>query len=180
MKLGFFKKGQKGFTLVEMMVVMAIMAVLATIVVPAVTGTKEVSESSQMKTDASALRNAITIFQNTSLTSAWPEQTFDGSSGNYTNTEYTKMGTLGVTSSTHKEINWDAVTLVRQDDGSSVSLALVPDFLDKQPGTVILKRDALHEYIWLLAIEAEGTTQETRVVEVYKLNAAADAYEQKY
>ena len=43
MKLGF-KKGQKGFTLVELMVVMSIMAVLAAIVVPAVSGTSEVSK----------------------------------------------------------------------------------------------------------------------------------------
>ncbi len=176
MKLGF-KRGQKGFTLVEMMVVMAIMAALATIVVPAVTGTKEVSENSQMKTDASAVKNAVTKFQNDSLTSAWPEQTL---ATLYNSANETSKVTPAITASTHKEISWTAETLARQSNGSSASLALVPDFLSKQPGTVILMRGNLHEYIWLLAIEAAGTSQETRNIQVYKLNTAGTAYEQIY
>lgn len=61
MKLGF-KRGQKGFTLVEAVVVMAIMAVLATIVVPAVTGTKQVSLDSQVAQDAGVIETAVSDY----------------------------------------------------------------------------------------------------------------------
>ncbi len=62
MKLGFkkfIKRGQKGITLVELMVVMAILAVLASIIFPAVSGTQEVSVNSQTKQDASTVGNAM-------------------------------------------------------------------------------------------------------------------------
>ncbi|MBI2829774.1 MAG: prepilin-type N-terminal cleavage/methylation domain-containing protein [Chloroflexi bacterium] len=63
MKIGFIKstikKGQKGLTLVELMVVMSILAVLAAIVFPAVSGTQEVSKGSQVKQDASTVANAV-------------------------------------------------------------------------------------------------------------------------
>lgn len=58
MKLGF-KRGEKGFTLVELMVVMAIMALLASIVVPAVSGNKKTSQETQTKQDASAVDTAV-------------------------------------------------------------------------------------------------------------------------
>lgn len=59
---GFFKRGQKGFTLVELMVVMAIMAVLSAIVVPAVSGTSEVSKDSAVRQDASTVATAVSDF----------------------------------------------------------------------------------------------------------------------
>ncbi|MBI2958424.1 MAG: prepilin-type N-terminal cleavage/methylation domain-containing protein [Chloroflexi bacterium] len=49
----------KGFTLVELMVVMAILGVLAAIVTPAVSGTKQVSKDSQVKSDATSGQNGI-------------------------------------------------------------------------------------------------------------------------
>jgi len=58
MKLSF-KKGEKGFTLVELMVVMAIMAVLSAIVVPAVTGTKQISLDTQVSQDAAVVESAV-------------------------------------------------------------------------------------------------------------------------
>ncbi len=65
MKLGFkrfIKRGQKGITLVELMVVMAILAVLSAIVFPAVSGTQETSKNSQVKQDASTVSAAVNDF----------------------------------------------------------------------------------------------------------------------
>ncbi|MBI2829773.1 MAG: type II secretion system protein [Chloroflexi bacterium] len=53
------KRGQRGLTLVELMVVMSILAVLAAIVFPAVSGTQEVSKGSQVKQDASTVNTAM-------------------------------------------------------------------------------------------------------------------------
>lgn len=61
MKLGF-KKGEKGFTLIELMVVMAIIAVLAAVVMPAITGTKQISINAQVSQDASATETATSNY----------------------------------------------------------------------------------------------------------------------
>ena len=58
MKL-WLKRRQKGFTLVELMVVMAILAVLTTIVFTAVSGTSGISRDSQTRQDGSTVNTAI-------------------------------------------------------------------------------------------------------------------------
>ncbi len=58
----WFKEAQKGFTLVELMVVMGILAVLSSIVFTAVSGTSEVAGNSQVKQDASTINTAITDY----------------------------------------------------------------------------------------------------------------------
>lgn len=58
----WFKEAQKGFTLVELMVVMGILAVLSSIVFTAVSGTSEVAGDSQVKQDASTVNTAITNY----------------------------------------------------------------------------------------------------------------------
>ncbi|MBM2825704.1 MAG: Type secretion system protein [Dehalococcoidales bacterium] len=61
MKLGF-KRGQKGFTLIELMIVMAIMAVMAAIVVPSVTGTTTVGRKTAQPTDIREVQTAVSRF----------------------------------------------------------------------------------------------------------------------
>ncbi len=65
MKLGLkrlMKRGQKGVTLIELMVVMGVLAVLASIIMPAVTGTKQLSQDSQVKQDATTTQAAVSDF----------------------------------------------------------------------------------------------------------------------
>jgi prepilin-type N-terminal cleavage/methylation domain-containing protein len=56
------RKGQRGFTLVELMVVMAIMAVLAAVVFPAVTGTTTTSREVSQSEDINNVQTAIDRF----------------------------------------------------------------------------------------------------------------------
>lgn len=68
------RKGSKGFTLVELMVVMGILAVLMAIVMPAVTGTKSVSVEGQVLSDAKSVQTAVDNFNNKSIkVGAFPE-----------------------------------------------------------------------------------------------------------
>ncbi len=65
---------EKGFTLIELMVVMAILGVLATMVFPTVTGVKTGGEGAAGKGDAKEVENAVGNY-NTSDSGAnpWPE-----------------------------------------------------------------------------------------------------------
>lgn len=69
-----FKRGQKGFTLVELMVVVGILAVLMSVVFPAVTGTKSTSMVGQVQSDAASVQKALDNFQNKGVSPLYPEQ----------------------------------------------------------------------------------------------------------
>ncbi|MBI2919147.1 MAG: type II secretion system protein [Chloroflexi bacterium] len=56
------KRGQRGFTLIELVAVMAIMAVLVAVVAPSVTGTRNASIDAQTMQDATQVRSAVTSF----------------------------------------------------------------------------------------------------------------------
>ncbi len=178
-----FKREQKGFTLVELMVVMGIIAVLAGIVVPAVTGTKGPSESAQFKGDANAVQSAAAKFNNDTVNASWPEATIA--------TVYTGTGeaTLinkalgssdqGVTTPAgYTAIKWTGNSVnVRKADGSLLPVNFVPDFIPKTPATDAAKDKGLHVYIWLFKAGA-ATDASTRTVEIYKLNDGGTDYDQ--
>lgn len=81
MKLGF-KRGQKGFTLVEIIIVLAIMAVLAAIVIPNVTNFLDEGKDTSWESDQDALQVAVEGYRadtTNNPTGAWP--TVDGTTG---------------------------------------------------------------------------------------------------
>ncbi len=185
----------KGFTLLELMVVMGIMAVLAAVVFPAVSGVKGSSAEAQVKSDADAVQKASDSFNNKSIKAAvFPETTFAGT-GSYTayDTNGTTVRTLTpgslttTVAGTYTKINWSAAVNVWLQDGAVASMGFVPNFLGKQPESSTLKADednTLNEFLWLLRQEGAGS-EVSRKVEVYRLKpqtegAATSSYMRLY
>jgi general secretion pathway protein G len=61
--MSWMPRRQRGFTLVELLVVIVVLAVLAAIVLPKFMDSSTRSKESSLKTDLKLLRNAITLFQ---------------------------------------------------------------------------------------------------------------------
>lgn len=128
MKLGF-KRGQKGFTLIELMVVMAIMAILAAIVIPSVSGTKQVSLDSQVVQDATSVETAVNNFNTDSqlaeLLTTTPRAVL---SENTTQVTSSKWPELNITDNLTREFpttigtaeNTVAAVIIKDDDGTTV------------------------------------------------------------
>lgn len=195
MKLGF-KRGQKGFTLVELMVVMAIMAVLAAIVFPAVSGTSEVSVDSQVKQDASTVNSAVSdyfadqtgaeIFTTNTTTilgtsvaqvinSRWPE-------------EYLTIGYLAefpVAAATSGQAVSGNLT-IKNKSGTTITAKQLAEgwnaidldvlvsssYIPALPKSSTDQSGSFHNYLWLVkktTAAAESGTVESRTVEIFKL-----------
>ena len=175
MKLGF-KRGQKGFTLVELMVVMAIMAVLAGIVMPAVTGTQGPAESTQLQSDAQAIQSAAASYNNDSVTADWPE---DAVATVYSAEETLITAAVGGSLTGYTAVDWDATTKVRLDDGSLLAITFVPDSVPKAAASIGALDNSKHVFVWLLK-EGSATDASTRTVEVYRLADDGSAYAKAY
>jgi len=195
MKLGF-KRGQKGFTLVELMVVMAIMAVLAGIVVPAVSGTSEVSSDAQVKSDAGIVSSAISgyysdqsgaevLTTDTSTilgtsaaqvkSSRWPEEYLDVTyAAELPNDAAALAGDVEAVAIT--DLSGTDITPTALAEGwNAINLAglATGGYIPSVPKSSSDLSGSFHNYLWLVektsaAVES-GDTVESRSVEVFKL-----------
>ena len=196
----FRKQGQKGFTLIEMMVVVGIMAVLAAIVTGGVTGTKTAGEGSQAQSDAQTVQQSTSSYNNQTRTQGFPEGTITVSgtgttrvytignvvSGGNTALSVGLVGNVGFTDGTdgkvtnYTYVKWDASDDVRQKGGTVATAKFVPDFLGQKPDTTrLINKDLNPEYLWLFK---KGTTfdEQGRSIEVWKLADDGASYSKIY
>ncbi|MBI2919036.1 MAG: prepilin-type N-terminal cleavage/methylation domain-containing protein [Chloroflexi bacterium] len=193
------RKGSKGFTLIELMVVMGILAVLMAIVLPTMVGIKAAGIESQVKGDGDGVQKAVDRYNNDSIvTGKFPDRALVGAYP----TEFAATPTVTLTindktpnsiplatfagptgtSDRRVGIDFDAITQVWNKDGTVLDVTFVPDMLGKEPESQILMANEsavrslfFHEFIWVMRVSGEGKSTESRTVEVYRLTDAKDA-----
>lgn len=117
---------EKGFTLVEMMVVMAIVSVLAAIVFPAVSGVGTTSHTTRQAEDVRIVQGGIDRFNAES--GYWPTGTADGGSNDGI-LPTTALVPGAVTSAMIKGITFNK----QYDVSPTVTKTLVPDYVRSNP-----------------------------------------------
>ena len=139
-------RNQKGFTLIELLMVITIIGVLVGIVAPAVGGTGNLGTEAQVKSDGKETQSAVDRYHNSATKpDQWPEQTFgtiykdpDDGSRKFLDLD---GNTISNFTTTHRELNADAITTVWQADGRVLTISFVPGFLLKAPSSFILDND---------------------------------------
>ena len=79
-------------------------------------------------------------------------------------------------------LDLEATTDVWDQSGAVKVYTFVPDYLNKEPSSIVLKGDetkdlgvannVYEEFLWLLLVNAPGTDDESRTVQVFRLEAA--------
>ena len=173
------KRGQKGFTMVELMVVMAILAVLAAVVFPAVSGKGEASKDSQTLTDATLIQTAVgdyykdqvgaDLFSTTTvsildplatpaddvaqvISNKWSEIIISGTGGGYA-TEFPADNETTVSGVTITDKTGAAITpeaLAETHNAVSFSALIDGGYLADAPNGVDSATDGYQNYLWLV------------------------------
>lgn len=185
--------GQRGFTLLELMIAMAILAVLMSIVAPRLSGSRGVSVDSQIKSDAQNVQTAINNFNNkANRSNTWPDQAlgttyaYSATTGSKTLATGDKVvlaskgAAIAPDATAYVELNWATNASIWLSDGSVADAIFLPDFITKMPDSATLQNDEgitdstgakLREVLWLLKKSQVGTENESRTLEVYRLNS---------
>ncbi|MBI2830423.1 MAG: type II secretion system protein [Chloroflexi bacterium] len=195
MKMGFMKsvikRGQKGLTLVELMVVMSILAVLAAIVFPAVSGTQEVSRGSQVRQDASTVNTSIAdyfkdedgvevIVPNVSTvlgtattekkSERWPEKyTTVGYALEFPETAVTgAVNTINIKDKAGAAIT--AKDFVEKRQAIDFTALSAGNYIPSVPKSATSTSGTYHNYFWVVKrTSSTQGTDDSRQVEVYRL-----------
>ncbi len=105
------RSGQKGFTLVELIVVIAVLGILAAVVVFSVSNVNSSASNSACKTDASEIRTAVAAYQAQNGASTTPDMTALVN-GNYLQT-----------ASTYYTLTWPSGVMTLTGQGTCTGIA---------------------------------------------------------
>lgn len=177
-------RGNKGLTLIELIVVMVILAVLASIVTAGVLGSKSRSEDTQVKADAYNVQDAVQRFNNESSQNVWPDAATNkvtgikGAVAEYDGIAmYDTDGTTALNNGgDYTTIDWAASMKVRDSSGALVGRKLVPDFLSHKPANADWLQGGKAVYAWVMLKGSVLDGAATRTVQIFKLNADGTKY----